>query len=91
MKNGWQISDRRNLRKLAIRLPVMHSIFPSSLIITGVKRLGEEERISGGFADIYRGRLHDGQPVAIKRLQVFRQASEIVRPTVTEVIPTFRD
>ena len=86
MKNGWQISDRRKIRKLAIHLPAIHSIFPSSLIIRGVKRVGEEEHISGGFADVYRGKLNGGQVVAIKRFQVFRRTSERDRPMVIKVV-----
>ena len=51
-----------------------------------MKRVGEEEHISGGFADVYRGKLNGGQVVAIKRFQVFRRTSETDRPMVIKVV-----
>ena len=69
----------------------MHFIFPSSLILRGVERLDRDEQISGGFASVYRGRLHENQPVAIKRLHVFLQTSESAKSQAFKVIRTFCD
>jgi hypothetical protein len=64
-------SFRRRLVRLAIRLAENSSRLPSALFIQGVEYAsGRDPDRGGAFADIFRG-VHDGTPVALKRLRVF--------------------
>lgn len=78
------MSYRHKLRQLAVLLATSHGVLPVTLVLVGVERVNDEERISGGFADIFFGKL-GGQAVAIKRLHVFRMTSEAARPELKKV------
>lgn len=58
------------LRRLAIKIAICHNVLPTSFLILGVKRENAVHRWSGGFADIFCGKLGDTD-VAIKRVRVF--------------------
>ncbi|TCD63455.1 hypothetical protein EIP91_005396 [Steccherinum ochraceum] len=64
-------ADRYTIRRLLIKLSREARILPSSLFLIGVKCRVRESVNGGAFADIYRASYH-GEPVALKRLRVFR-------------------
>lgn len=64
-------ADRYTIRRLLIKLSREARILPSSLFLIGVKCRVRESVNGGAFADIYRAS-YNGEPVALKRLRVFR-------------------
>ncbi|TDL22512.1 kinase-like protein [Rickenella mellea] len=56
------------IRKLVARTGVL----PDHLFLEGVRRIGKNPLIGGGFADVWRGECN-GEPVALKVLRVFQR------------------
>jgi hypothetical protein len=75
---GYQVFDRTGcseVNRLLLKLCENFDTLPTSLFVTGIKRLDAEAMSGGGFADIYRGSLRN-EVVALKRLRIFLNDQE---------------
>ncbi|KIK59358.1 hypothetical protein GYMLUDRAFT_245426 [Collybiopsis luxurians FD-317 M1] len=75
--------NRRKYLSLLRHLTRRFQILPSSLIINGIKREGQNPVAGGGFADIWRGSLN-GKPVCLKVLRLIVEPDENTRAEIRE-------
>ncbi|TCD66289.1 hypothetical protein EIP91_001580 [Steccherinum ochraceum] len=78
LKRVWETpSDyRHTLRRLLVQLSRSAGILPSHLFLDGIVCLNRDTVAGGGFADIFMGS-YEGQPVALKRLRVFKAEDDL--------------
>jgi hypothetical protein len=73
-----QVFEKTNQREaygLLLKLCEWYDSLPTSLFVTGIRRLDHDATFGGGFSDVYRA-CRDGQVVALKRLRVFLRDQE---------------
>ena len=63
---------RRRHVKALIRLSRATGLYPECLVLDGIEIIGDAVG-GGGFADIFKGRLHD-QEIAVKVLKVYQKS-----------------
>ncbi|PFH49140.1 hypothetical protein AMATHDRAFT_5177 [Amanita thiersii Skay4041] len=66
--------ERKQVRRLMIRISEESNQFPKSIFIRQSLHLSELPQSGGGFADIFLGR-YNGTKVAVKRLRIFENTS----------------
>ena len=67
---------RMSLRILLVKLSKSSTKLPSSLFLNGILCFDRNSVDGGGFADIFRGTYNE-QPVALKRLRVFKTDADL--------------
>ncbi|THH32824.1 hypothetical protein EUX98_g1317 [Antrodiella citrinella] len=73
---GAMFEDDYALRRLLIKLSKASGVLPSHLFLDEIRCFNRDPVAGGGFADICRGTYY-AQPVALKRLRVFKTNEDL--------------
>jgi hypothetical protein len=65
----------RNIKKVLIKIAQQLDQLPSSLIIRGVQLHNRDVAVSGGYADVFQGKLASAE-VAVKRFRLHNRGTE---------------
>ena len=65
-----ELSSVRNVDRFMRLAAEKRLIFPSSLFLSGIQRIGANSAHGGGFGDVWKGE-HEGKLVALKVLRLF--------------------
>ncbi|TCD60721.1 hypothetical protein EIP91_009627 [Steccherinum ochraceum] len=69
------VSRRGWLRQFCIKIALALDIFPITFVLRDVRRVQNNKRIAGGFADVYQGMLGD-RMVALKCPRIYHSMSD---------------